>query len=271
MPSWLKPVFSLLLLAPLILGNGECNSFTGSANKNSDDALMYSARLAVDKKDFDGAIEIMSRISADRRGSRDGRVLEATAYAGKCGLNFIGLAKEIVDKIQFRRLFEVLGSNMRSVTSYEPCATAETVIRGIPPEEMKSDDYIFLAFLEFAKIGAVLAADGAIDANGSVVGTYDSCAMSDQDAGEIGTGINLAVSAIVASGIPVAGSTTSIVKALCDVIETIPPGDLSPCGIYDPSGFSADQLRAIRIVTQSNEIGLNTCGGSVTDLPCVCL
>lgn len=268
----LNTLLSLLFLAPLLLGNGECNTFIGSADKNSDDALMYEARQKVNDGDYDGALEVIANLSTSRRQSHEGRVLEATALSGKCGLDFIKLAKDIVDGIDANQLFKVLGANMRAATSYDYCAQAETVLLGTQASEMTSDDQIFLVFLEFAKLGAILAASGAIDANGSVVPTYDSCTDLDDDAtGHIGTAITIAINAIAASGISVAGSTTEVVKQLCDAIDTLPIPGGNPCGITDPTAFTHEQKVVIRSFVQSNEIGLDTCGGPITDfINCVC-
>lgn len=269
--TYLRTLVCLLFLAPVLLGNGECNTFIGAADKGSDDALMYEARQKIVNGDYDGALEVIGRLSTHRRESHDGRVLEATALAGKCGLNFIGLAKDIVEGIGSKQLLKILGANMRAATSFDSCAEAETVLTGIEESEMTSDDYIFLAFLEFAKMGAILAADGAIDADGNVVPTYDSCTeLDDNETGHIGVAVNIAVEAILASGIDVAGSTTDVVKQVCDVIEqNLPPGS-SPCGIKDPSGFSFEQRLVIRSLVQSEEIGLDLCGGPIISPMCLC-
>lgn len=269
--TYFRTLISLLFLAPLLLGNGECNTFIGAADKGSDDALMYEAQQKIVNGDYDGALEVIGRLSTDRRQSHDGRVLEATALAGKCGLDFIGMAKDIVDGIASKQLLKVLGANMRAATSFDSCAEAETVLMGIQASEMTVDDHVFLAFLEFAKMGAILAADGAIDASGQVVPTYDACTeLGDHEAGHLGAAINIAVEAILNSGLDVAGSTTEIVQELCEEIEThLPPG-MSPCGIKDPAEFTFEQRLAIRSLVRSNEIGLDLCGGPITNPACIC-
>lgn len=270
--TYLNALVSLLIFGPVLLGNGECNTFIGAADKSSDDALIYDVQQKINAGDYDGALDLIGRLSPGRRESYDGRVLEATALAGKCGLDFIRMAKDIVEGIGSKQLMKILGSNMRNATDFTPCVQAETVLMGIQANQMTPDDHIFLAFVEFAKMGAILAESGAIDASGNVVPTYDPCTdLDDHQAGHIGTAINIAVDAIAASGVSVAGATTAIVEELCEEIGTLPiPGDINPCGIKDPSAFTVEQRLMIRSVVQSNEIGLNTCGGSITNPGCIC-
>ena len=276
MRNWLNPLVAILLLTPLILGNGECNAFIGTADKTGDDALMYSAQKSIDKGDYDAALTDIALLSTTKRNSHDGRVIEATAYAGKCSLNFVRMAKAIADDISSKKLMEILLDEMKAKTSYADCATAESKMTGVASAEMTTNDYLFLAFVEFAKIGAILAADSAADANddGTVdTGTFDSCTdLSDTEANEIGTAINIAINSISSSGVAVGGTMTTTISNLCDTIEAVPPGDKSPCGITSTSGFTDDHRKAIRTLVKSNEIGLNTCGGAAySSVPCSCL
>lgn len=60
------------------------------ADKNTDDALLFDARTYVNAQNYQAAIDIiMLQMSAGARAKTDAREVLASAYAGKCGLNFI--------------------------------------------------------------------------------------------------------------------------------------------------------------------------------------
>jgi len=58
--------------------------------KNSDDALLYNAEMAVNAQAYDSAISIITqKVSGAGQQKNLAREILASAYAGKCGLNFI--------------------------------------------------------------------------------------------------------------------------------------------------------------------------------------
>lgn len=274
----LNLLMSLLILSPLLLGNGECNAFMGSAEKTSDDALVYTAKQQLDAFDYTSALATIAQISTTKRNSHDGRVLEASAYAGKCGLNFMSFAEDIKNGISSKTLMNIVLGTFKSVTSYSDCKSAETLLTGIAAADMTADDYVFLAFLELAKMGAVLGANANVDSDNDGVAQagFSPCSaaglITDLEVGEIGTAINYFVSAANSSGLSVASAATNSYTALCATIVANPllGAAYSPCGITSPTGFSANQLNALRTLIYANEIGVNTCNGSSYSGSCHC-
>ena len=60
------------------------------ANKNADDALIFDAKTALNAQQYDDAINILTqKLSSSGQQKSEAREVLASAYAGKCGLNFV--------------------------------------------------------------------------------------------------------------------------------------------------------------------------------------
>ena len=85
----MKKIFFVLIMIGVFAGcNG--NLYGELADKNSDDALIFDAKTAVNAQDYDSAITILTvQLSANGQLKTPAREVLASAYAGKCGLNFV--------------------------------------------------------------------------------------------------------------------------------------------------------------------------------------
>lgn len=268
MRLWIAPAFALLLLCPWIIGASECNAFSGTADKTSDAALMFGARQQIDQANYSNALTIISQMTTAGRNTHDGRLLEASAHAGLCGLNLITFASDVSSGISTSTLMTLLMKEMKSATSYSDCVSAETLLLGITTAEMTADDWVFLAFVEFAKIGAALE-NGGLDSpahSGTVDTAFNTCTaaapLTDAIVADIGLGIAVAIRSITNSGLSIGPSGMS---ALCSSPINY------PCNATSTTDFSgnATYMSLIRTLIKTNEIGLNICGGSVaSSIPC---
>ena len=78
------------LILFLILSGCSNNILSELADKNSDDALLFDARESVNAQDYQTAITIITtQMSAGAQQKTEAREVLSSAYAGKCGLNFI--------------------------------------------------------------------------------------------------------------------------------------------------------------------------------------
>lgn len=83
-----KIVLVLSIIGAFVGCNG--NLYKEMANKNADDALIFDAKTAVNAQDYDNAINILTnQLSANGKIKTEARETLASAYAGKCGLNFV--------------------------------------------------------------------------------------------------------------------------------------------------------------------------------------
>ncbi|MEQ1723101.1 MAG: hypothetical protein ABL930_07980 [Pseudobdellovibrio sp.] len=79
-------IFSVIFF---IMSCAQNNLFSEMASKNSDDALLFDAQVAVNQQRYDDAIAIVLSMSALAQTNVATREVLASGYAGKCGLNFL--------------------------------------------------------------------------------------------------------------------------------------------------------------------------------------
>lgn len=267
--------FATLILAAIsILSLSGCpNVFSESAQKTSDEALLYQANLAANTRDWTGAITIINSMTAAGRARRETRYNLASYYAGRCGMELLGFATDLVDGFGGGQLlWPVLMNMMKSATASEvaDCVAAETELLAISttPSDRTADENILLAFVEFAKMGAVLATSGA-DTNddGSIEGAFDPCTddasnIEDANIQKLATGLTIGITSLSAAGSGVAGDALGDIDAMCDAVDTFmaqPAGTF--CGQTAEADFTGSELLVMRALIKSAEVGFNTCSG----------
>lgn len=263
-PGRLKEILIAVLMTPWILGASGCpNAYEEFADQTSDEALFFKAQTEIDIPDYNRALATLTKASPKGLSTRRGRLVRASAYAGRCGLDLLDLATRI-SNIGTATLYSVLLPAFRSVatasTAPADCLLAEQDIVAIPASAAKSDDYVFLTFNSFAKIGTLLAKVADTDDDGLIDPSFDPCTtMTDADVRQIGTGLTLAILGITNSGITL--NTGSAFTDLCARLAVL-SGTSSICTKTAAASFSAAELLALRSMMKGNEIGFNTCGGS---------
>ena len=267
----------MIFVLPWLMGATGCpNGLSEFADKKTDAAYLFQAQMYADKSDWTNAIAQIGLMTATGQAKADTKAALASYYAGRCGLDLLTLADAINNGISSKTLWTILLSTYKAGTSTNltDCKTAETTMRSISStfSGLTSDQNVELAFIEFAKMGVVMASAAKLDANhdgtidGSLdagTGTFDACDsthITDALVGELGTGLTIAMSALSASGGSIASSVTTSYNTLCSTLATY--GYSSLCTTYTSSGFSSTDLLALRALIKSNEIGFNTCSGS---------
>jgi hypothetical protein len=250
-----------------LLGAGCTNAFSEMANKTSDAALLYAAQMSIDKGDYAAAIESIGLMSAKGQTNHTVRSTLASAYAGRCGLNLLSLAQDI-SNLSSRTLFEMLMYSFKGADANDvaDCQAAETQLLAI--SSPSNDEYVQLAFVELAKVGAILAAKADSDHDGTPGPGFNSCdsnTISDALVADVGTGITIAVASLAGTG--VGTSATAPISAICDSIDSA----LHTTGFCDQTSatdFDPTELLALRSLIKANEIGLKTCNNTVSNCPC---
>jgi hypothetical protein len=254
------------------------NAYDEFAQKTTDPALMFEAQQLMDAGDFTGAIAAINKMSTDGKANDDAKTLLGSAYAGRCGLDLISLADKI-SKMSTATLFETLLAAYKGAVAAQvaDCKLAESTLLSLSTPG--ADQKVLLAFVEFAKIGTILAAYGDSDGNGTVGPGFDPCThggsppLSDANAGHVGTGITIAAASL--AGTSIGSSTMDTIASLCTTIDSLlavsSPGYSGFCNKKDSTAWTANELLGIRSVINANEIGLKTCAaGTPTIGNCVC-
>jgi hypothetical protein len=261
-----------ILLIPLMAINLFCvsactNLLTGGANTQSDAALLYQAKILIDNSDFSGAISAIQSMTTAGQAESGAKAILGSAYGGRCGLDLINLANSLTN-MGASTLFEVLLQAYKGSTAAQiaDCQSAEAALLGIGLRT--SDENILLAFVELSKIGAILAAKGDSNSDGSPGPAFDPCSnasLTDSLTAHIGTGLTIAAASL--SGTTVGGAAITPITALCTTLQAM-PGMSSFCSQTSTADFDASELLLVRSLVNSNEIGLKVCNNTIGN--CLC-
>ena len=263
-----------LCLAVSVVSLGSCkNAFDEGSKKNSNEGYYFDAQQLIDKRDYTGAITKLNALTPAFKARRDVVATTASAYAGRCGLDFLSLAKSISDNPSLR-IFPVLLLNFSASTtgSITDCSQAETLMRTLAPADdftqLTRDEAAFLAMVSLSKIGSIMGTYADLDKNAVADPGFDSCnttQLPDARARDTAVSLNLAAAALNASGTTVGGSTFSNLNTACASF----PAGTSPCGIYDPNALTVNQVKVVGGLIKAQDIvGLGTCAN--TTQMCTC-
>ena len=260
-----------LLLVPWVASCGQ-NVFREFADRNSDAAKLFEANKQLNSQNWSSAITTLQSLSAPALASRSVQLTLASAYAGRCGLNFISKVDGLVNNAS-GNLFSQLLSIYRaaSTAQVQDCIQAEAIVLALSsaPSGRSADENLFLSLVGLAKIGAIFGEFADLNEDGAVDGGFNACDPADLPVAslrQVGTGITIALSSLAATNSQLVNSIGTSLTSVCDDLEAFDPA-LNFCEVTDPAAFTAVQLRAIGgIVRASDYPGLGTCAGN----PIVC-
>jgi hypothetical protein len=269
----------LLFLLSLSLVLTSCNFFESFGDKTSNEALLFDAQTMINEKDYTGAIEKFQEMSAEFVAARDVQVLYATAYAGRCGLDLLEVADQFKSNSS-SRLFAILFTIFprAAASNVADCVQAETIIRGISSAATgrTANENLFLAFISFAKIGAIMNAFGDTNHDKTVDPAFDPCTagdLSDANSAQVSTAIANAKESLEAVTTSVASDQLSQINSVCTSLAALPPAgtfdDICTTTSATTIAASPTLLTAIRtLINEDQVIGLGTCTGGV--VTCLC-
>lgn len=263
-------------MALLILSSCS-NIFYELSSRDSDKSLLFEAKILIDKRKYTEAITTVLQMTESGRAETPTKRVLASAYAARCGLDLIALIQSFQDSSAPRLLIQLmkgfLGSDQSNIND---CKLAETEVMSIAasPGDRTADENLFLAFVEFAKIGSVMSEGADKDSDGVVDSTFNHCTtagISDDNGKEVVTAFAQVLAALAAIGSTIGGSQLTNLQSVCNDIATINPS-YNFCSILDVSGVTATHLTAIRgVIGTKDGIGLGSCNDTLTNCIAACL
>ncbi len=270
------PAFALVvfLIAASSLSCSQ-NAFLESAKRDTDAALLFEAKKQMNGSQWTAAIDTLLRMSPTGRAERAAKTALASAYAGRCGLNLIRLADQLSNAGNGGGLFALFMGALQNATvsSVADCKEAEETLRSIStdPAARTVDENLMLSFIEFSKMGAILATYADTNNDGTADPGFDACNVADLPEAmvrEFGTGITLAIEGLNASGSTLGSSLATAVSGACSALAGVNPA-YDFCSITEPADFSADQVKALAgLIHSEDDPGLGTCTDTLA--ACVC-
>ncbi|MES2767983.1 MAG: hypothetical protein V4596_02465 [Bdellovibrionota bacterium] len=238
----MKRIF--LFLTILCLLSTSCkNAFEEMSSKDSEAAILYSARQHLSAGRWTEALSEFEKLPAATLAETEVVVDRASAYSGRCGLDFLGLS-DLIENIGTTPLMELLMTNFpaTSAANYADCKLAEDLLKTVADTSgvVSTEDGRFLmAFNALAKIGVILNFRADADENDAVDAGWDPCDgngatdLPAAEVSEVGTGIVLFYKNL--QGFSFGSDITSEIEAIC----TDPMVDGSPVDFCDEEDATA--------------------------------
>lgn len=259
------------ILAFFILNILGCeNILKETAKKDTRDAVYYEAKKAMDRKDYDSALTLLVSLGPTYLAQRDVASVYASAYSGRCGLDFVGLMSDLQNVGSSPTVFLYLMGLFPngSDSKITDCVLAEGILKNIGDETQRNaDENVLMGLSSLTKVGTILNRYADADNDGAADASFDSCDatdLPDSAVGEIGTGIALSILSISAVSSSLSSSTFTSISALCSAA----PGLSVFCTTTDKNSYSALELKVLRAAIGSTDFGIASCAGAL--VTCIC-
>lgn len=251
------------------------NFFKDVSSKTSDAAKYEDALKAIDNGDYTSAIALIEGTSTPFLAQTNVIQTLAGAYAGQCGLDFIGMITGLGSSSGAPFLFFMQAFQTISVIPAS-CATAQTKMELLGNSTQRTGDQnLFMFFLGIAKVGTYLKARADANSDGTSDHAHISCAnqggpyFADADMNQIITGLGLIFDNITAVSASIGGSTAITAlngfKSTCQTLTGIPN-----CAVTDPASvaITAPVRSVFRELIQTSDFGIeSSCTSAQIGIP----
>lgn len=280
-----KRILSQILLIVVFASSISCsNFFKEAADKSTDEAKLEEIRKLMNSQDWDLALAEFEELSESQKSQVATIETWASAYAGKCGLNFVSYFNNLSEaSLGGTTLFKYFMNAFTGVSvNPSSCYSAQLKMEEIStdPAERSSGQNLFMAILGMVKVGTYLRNIADKDGTGGLgdgnadTPTYNSCntsSLSDNDVKQIMTGIGLITTNL--ADLTDAISEGTITDTLGS-LETLCSGSCGDTNINNVSALEVLLLRNILATGSSNgntgqNLGIdNTCLDDISTDPC---
>ena len=267
----------VVIVFALLLGES-CTNILAQSGAKTDDALLVDAQIAMNAKDFTTALAKFKLMSAPYLAQRDVISQNASAYAGRCGLDFLSLVTSFTNIGTGTVLATLYKSAVGAIASQETdCKSAEALLIGLNSKSVNEN--LLLGLIEFQKIGTILAQFGDQSAKGAIDAAFDPCQSTKGtlpgatgipilEAQEFSASLMIALNSLSASGVSAFSGATGNLKTYCTAMKAILGGP-DPCAQTLPSSFTNQELQVLMGLVKTNFFGIGACADT-TLVACTC-
>ena len=245
------------------------NIFKSFSQENSDAALIFAAKAALDKKDYSTALTEIAKMTADGQIERETLVIKASAHGGLCAVEFLPFLSSIADQGSSTLMTTLMNTMTASTAAAQTnCTSGIDALRLISTTAASrtGDENMLMTVLSMGRIGSILNqnADDA-DNNGTVDGDFNHCTtISAANLNQIVVSFAETIQSLAAVGSSsvAAADMTTLTQACTDLAAADPDFDF--CSNTNVAAVTAEQRQGMQGVIGSNQsIGLGTCVGDV--------
>lgn len=231
---------------------GGCNAFNDLYDKNTDEAIAVDVAKLIDAHLWNDAVLKWQTLTTAAQARRSNQVLLATALAGRGGLDLLSLMTTISGG-GAGSFFTLLLTTFKgsTLTNYADQVAAANILLGISSTASgrTTDENVFLLFVEFAKLGTLMAATGDLDGDGNVDLTYDNCALSSSQGDEVITAIGNISDILTVVGTSMTGNALTALTNACASLG-------GACAVTQTSGVTPLMNQAGRTIVGESNLGV---------------
>jgi hypothetical protein len=219
-----------VLAVILVLGflGGACdNTFQSLGEKDSREAKLEEARIAMDKGDFTTAVALLETLNVQNPADTEITRSLASALSGRAGLNFFDLvarAKEALDASGDHTIQQLVAAFPHPVTDNNLSDISRAIVLGgaIASSSGDANDFYSLALYYTAQTVLVILKETDLAPGDGVPDTFNASALSDADAQIVYVSL---VNALTNFGPGKAGldESSEVLKSLVDLKREIDP------------------------------------------------
>jgi hypothetical protein len=242
------------------------NILSELADKDTDEALLFDARESVNAQDYDNAIAIITtQMSSGGSQKAEAREVLASAYAGKCGLNFIDFTDRLAQATS-GTMFELVSSPFIQV-EVDPASCLQSLqtldLIGTTATRTNRQNS-FAAVVGMVLMGSAtrLYTDDVTPPGGD--GTQDvvdiSCGLSDAQIDNVILGYAyMAQNFSALSSSTIGGSSSTTIQDSIDTCNSIAG---SACTNTDPAQITVQMRDTMKDLMNTTEYGVGDKDGS---------
>jgi hypothetical protein len=257
----------LFMTCFLIILTASCsqNYLKELSDKNSDDAIIYDAKVAVNEQNYDHAIELLTqRLSAGSQTKAEAREVLAGAYAGKCGLNFLtfidGLANAVSGSI-FRLVSNpFIGVDVDANYCLDSLQTLDLIGA---PDARTTNQNAFASIVGMVLMGASTRSytdDSPVGGDGNQDSVGISCGLTNSQIDNIILGFGYMSQNITAISASQIGSISS--NTILQAIAACTALAGSSCEITNPSAINNSLRDVFKDLLNTTQYGIGAADGS---------
>lgn len=257
-------LFIVILAVLLLLEGCSQNILSEFGNKNSDEALLFDAKTAINAQQYDDAISIVTqRVSATGQQSTSAREILASGYAGKCGLNFIDYVTSLADSVSGSTFVLVSSPFVAVPVSPDFCLSSLQTLDLIGTNAQRTTNQnAFASIVGMVLMGSatrLYTDDAPVNGDGSQDVVDASCALTDAQIDKIilGYGYMSQNFGAISDSLGASSSTT-----ISDSITTCTALAGASCSNTDPAQITVQMRDTMRDLMNTTQYGVGTADGS---------
>ncbi len=259
-------LFKIAGLTLILIFSGCSNNILSElADKDTDDALLFDARESLNAQDYDNAIAIITtQMSAGGSQKVEAREVLASAYAGKCGLNFIDYTDRLAQAVS-GSAFELVSSPFIGV-EVQPslCLQSLQTLDLIGTTATRTTrQNSFAAIVGMVLMGSatrLYTDDNPVNGDGVQDAVNVSCGLTNPQIDNVILGYAyMAQNFSALSSSTIGGSSSTTISDSINVCSSVAG---SACTNTDPAQISSQMRDTMKDLLNTVEYGVGTADGS---------